>query len=72
MKPLLFATLFSSAIVLSGCESTEVSGGNQEAKRRAAIERQKQQAPVDESAANLYNAQQDRINRDGNPARADD
>jgi hypothetical protein len=69
MKALFLSALFCSAILLSSCESTKDSGGNQEAKRRAALEQQKQQAAVDEGQANLYHAQQARLNRDGNPTR---
>ena len=70
MKSFLLITLLGSAVVLTGCETTETSGGNQEAKRRAAIERQRQQVPLDEAQANLWNAHQDTVNRDGNPLRA--
>ena len=69
MKPNLLVTLFSFAVILAGCETTETSGGNQEAKRRAAIEQRKQQVPADEAQANLWSAQQDALNRDGNPMR---
>ena len=69
MKPILLAALLWSALSLTGCETTEASGGNQEAKQRAAIERRKQQVPPDESQANLWNAHQDHVNRDGNPSR---
>ncbi|HJT79577.1 MAG TPA: hypothetical protein VJ719_00145 [Chthoniobacterales bacterium] len=69
MKSFLLITLSWSAVFLTGCETTETAGGNQEAKRRAAIEQRRQQVPPDEAQANLWNAQQDRLNRDGNPSR---
>jgi hypothetical protein len=62
--------LLVAVLVIAGCETTNTSGkGNQEAKRLAAIERQKQQAPMDEGHTNLWRAQQDRLDRDGNPSR---
>jgi len=69
MEPKFFALLGCVAL-LSSCETTNTSGkGNQEAKRLAAIERQKQQAPMDEGHTNLWRAQQNRLDRDGNPSR---
>ena len=61
-----------AAVILAGCETTNVSGpgGNQEAKRMAAIERLKQQPPIDEAKANLWSAQEQFLDRDGNPLRA--
>ena len=58
-----------AAVILAGCETTNVAGpgGNQEAKRMAAIERLKQQPPIDEAHANLWNAQQHFLDRDTNP-----
>ena len=60
-------------VILAACETTSVSAqkGNQEAKRMAAIERLKQQQQrPDEAQANLWNAQEQLIDRDGNPMRA--
>ena len=70
MNMIRVLTLAGSAALLFSCETTDISGGNQEAKRRAEIERQKHQQPVDESQANLWDAQNDRLNRDSNPLRA--
>ncbi len=54
---------------LVGCESTETAGrGNQEQKRRAAIERQKEGPQPSEGERNLWNAQRDVLVRDSNPA----
>jgi len=60
------AVLFSCAVLVTACETTDKTGGNQEAKRRAALERHRQQA-VDQSEANLRNAQENLLNRDSNP-----
>ena len=60
-------TLFACAAFLFACETT---GGNQEAKRRAQIERQKHQEQMDESQANLLDAHNDRLDRDSNPLQA--
>jgi predicted small secreted protein len=63
--------LLGCATFLAGCETTDsAGGGNQEAKRRAAIEQQKDQPPVDQAHANLWNAQENRLDRDSNPLRA--
>jgi hypothetical protein len=72
MKPKLLIMLIGSAILLGACETTDTSsaGGNQEAKRRAAIERQRQREPMDEAQANLWNAHNDVLDRDSNPLRA--
>ncbi len=56
-----------------GCETTETAGntgarGNAEEKRLAALEeRRQQESQMDESQKNLWNAQQDILNRDGDP-----
>ena len=70
MKHLQFIGLIVCATFLAGCESTETAGkGNQEVKRMAAIEQeQKENAAVDESDRNLWNAQHDILTRDGNAA----
>jgi len=59
------------AAFLISCESTQTAGqGNQEAKRLAALQQQEQEsAQMDEGDQNLWNAQQDRLNRDYNPTR---
>jgi len=71
MKARSFLTLLGCAVLLVGCETTDTAqGGNQEAKRRAAMEQQKQQSSLDEAQTNLRDAQNDLINRDGNPMRS--
>lgn len=69
MKAISLAALLGCAVSLVACETSDKAGGNQEAKRRAAIERHREQA-VDEADANLWNAQENRLNRDSNPTRA--
>ena len=70
MKAISLAALISCAVLLAACETTDKTGGSQEAKRRAAIERHRQQQPIDQSDANLWNAQQNVLNRDSNPTRS--
>ena len=68
MKQLQFISLLACGALLAGCESTGSAGmGNQERKRLAVVEQQ-QQVQVDESDSNLWHSQQDKINRDSNPA----
>jgi hypothetical protein len=56
---------------LVACETTDATGtGNQEAKRRVAIERRRQQPPPDEAQSNLLKAQENVLDRDTNPLRA--
>jgi hypothetical protein len=70
MKRLQLITMIACLAFVVGCESTDTTGtGNQERKRLAAVQQQAQQAQPDESEQNLWNAQQDILNRDGNPAR---
>ena len=65
--------LFVCAAFFAGCETTKTAGnasptGNAEAKRLAALqERQEEEGHMDESQKNLWNAQQDKLNRDGDP-----
>lgn len=55
------------AALMISCETTQTAGqGNQEKKRLAAL--QQQQAQVDESEQNLWNAQHDRLVTGTNPA----
>jgi hypothetical protein len=63
------ALLFARAILIS-CETTQTAGmGNQERKRLAAIQQQQQEdAQMDESDRNLWNAQQDLLYTGTNPA----
>jgi hypothetical protein len=58
-------------VCLASCETTTTAGkGNQESKRLAAKQQQLQQrAQTDESQANLWTAQENNLNRDGNPGR---
>jgi hypothetical protein len=70
MRPTLLIMLLCTAVLLGGCETTETSGGTQEAKRRAAMERQRNQPAPDESQINLWGAHNDVVNRDTNPLRA--
>jgi hypothetical protein len=71
MKHLQLIGLIGCAIFFVGCESTQTAGrGTQEAKRLAAVQQERQrQAQTDEAQQNLWNAQQDIINRDGNASR---
>ena len=66
MKAISLAALISCAVLFAACETTDKTGGSQEAKRQAAIERHRQQQPIDQSDANLWNAQQNVMNQDGN------
>ena len=70
MKQLQLVALLGAFAFLVGCETTETAGvGNQEQKRMAAIQREKQEsAQYDESDVNLWNAQQDRLMQGTNPA----
>lgn len=68
------ARLLTLAFVLAGivgCETTETAGrGNQEAKRLAALQRQQEHEQPDEARQNLWSAQENNLNRDGNPVRS--
>ncbi len=70
MKSLQLIGLIICGATLMSCETTQTVGqGNQEAKRLAALQQQQQEsAQMDEGEQNLWNAQQDRLNRDYNPA----
>jgi hypothetical protein len=58
-------------VSFSACETTNVAGrGTQEAKHLAALERLRQQPPLPEDRANLWNAHEDILDRDSNPLRA--
>ena len=72
MKALQLISFVLAMVLLVGCETTQISGarGNQEAKHLAALERQRQQPPLPEDRANLWNAHEDMLNRDSNPLRA--
>ena len=70
MKHLQLIGLIACTAVLADCESTDTaSGGNQESKRLAALRQQRQNERQDEAQQNLWNAQENILNRDGNPVR---
>ena len=70
MKQLQLVSLIAGAAILVGCETTQTTGmGNQEQKRLAAIQQQQQEdAQMDESDRNLWNAHQDLLYTGTNPA----
>jgi hypothetical protein len=69
MKHLQIIGLIACAAFFASCESTNTTGrGNQESKRLAALQRQRQHEPSDEAQQNLWSAQQNILNRDGNAA----
>jgi hypothetical protein len=78
MKHVQFMSLIACAALFASCESTETAngtrpGGTQETKRLAALrEERQQQAHMDEGQQNLWNAQGNIVNRDGNPNRSYD
>ena len=70
MKPLQLVGLLASAALFVSCETTQTTGmGNQERKRLTAIQQQQQEdAQIDESDRNLWNAHQDLLYTGTNPA----
>ena len=70
VKPIFCAMVVGSAVFISSCESTPPGQGNQEVKRRAAVERYNEQSGMDEAHANLWHAQNSVLDRDNNPLRA--
>ena len=70
MKHIEAVGLILCTAVLVSCETTQTAGqGNQERKRLAAIQQaQEEAAQIDESTANLWNAEMDRMNRYNSPA----
>jgi hypothetical protein len=70
MKYFQLIGLILGVAVFVGCETTQTAGqGNQERKRLAAIEQEKQAAAnTDEAEQNLWSAQEARMNRESNPA----
>jgi hypothetical protein len=70
MKHLQLIGLIVCGAILIGCETIETTGtGNQERKRLAAIQQQQQEdAQMDESDRNLWNAHQDLLYTGTNPA----
>jgi hypothetical protein len=70
MKHLQLIGLIACLAFFAGCESTEMTGrGTQESKRLAALHQQNEQPQPDEGQQNLWNAQTNTLNRDGNPMR---
>jgi hypothetical protein len=78
MKHIRFMSLIACVATLAGCESTDMAGGaspsgSLEAKRLAALRQEQQQAAhQDEAQQNLWSAQGNLVNRDGNPNRTYD
>jgi hypothetical protein len=70
MKQLQLIGLIVCVGLVVSCETTQTAGqGNQERKRLAAIEQEKQAAAnTDEAEQNLWSAQEARMNRESNPA----
>jgi hypothetical protein len=70
MKHLQLIGLIVCGAILIGCETTQTAGmGNQERKRLATIQQQQQEdAQIDESDRNLWNAHQDLLYTGTNPA----
>jgi hypothetical protein len=70
MSHIQLVGLIVCATFIVSCESTQTVGqGNQERKRLAAIQQRNRQRQPDESEQNLWSAQQNTINMDGNPMR---
>ena len=70
MKHFQLVALLGWTAFLISCETTQTTGmGNQEQKRLAAIQQQQQEdAQMDESDRNLWNAHQDLLYTGTNPA----
>jgi len=70
MKTLQLVGLIAAVALFVSCETTQPTGmGNQEQKRLAAIQQQQQEdAQMDESDRNLWNAHQDLLYTGTNPA----
>jgi hypothetical protein len=70
MNQLQLVSLIAGAAILVSCETIQTAGmGNQEQKRLAAIQQQQQEdAQMDESGRNLWNAHQDLLYTGTNPA----
>jgi len=70
MKQRQLVSLIACAAILVSCETIQTTGmGNQEQKRLAAIQQQQQEdAQMDESDRNLWNAHQDLLYTGTNPA----
>ena len=70
MKQLQLVLFIVCGAILISCETTQTTGmGNQEQKRMAALQRQQvEDAQIDESDRNLWNAHQDQLYTGTNPA----
>lgn len=70
MKQLQLVLFVVCGAILISCETTQTTGmGNQEQKRMAALQRQQvEDAQIDESDRNLWNAHQDKLYTGTNPA----
>ena len=71
MKHLELIAVMICATSFASCESTDTAGREtQESKRLAAVQQERQrQAQTDEAQQNLWSAQANILNQDGNPAR---
>jgi hypothetical protein len=70
MKRVQLISLVMSLALFASCETTNTAGGGtQEAKRLAALQQRQQQEQPDEAQQNLWSAQENNLNRDGNPVR---
>ena len=73
MKYLRLVGWVACAGLIAGCESTETAGNSNAAEQRALARKRAAQAeaaehtPRDEAQQNLWNAQHNVVNRDGNP-----
>jgi hypothetical protein len=75
MKQLQVIGLIACVAFLASCASDETAsntnrkGRAEQTQRRIAEQQATQQGQVDEGQQNLWNAQRDTLNRDGNPMR---
>lgn len=74
MKHLPLIGLVACAGLFAGCESTDTAGNSDRAEKREranrlAAQQEQAQHPQDEAQQNLWNAQRNVVNRDGNPMR---
>ena len=75
MKHLDLVILIAGAVFFAGCAENEVvrdtnrASPSGESARRSAEPQPSQNGPKDEGTQNLWSAQRDIMNRDGNPTR---
>ena len=70
MNGVQLMSLILSLAVFTGCETPRTAGmGTQESKRLAALQQRRRQEQPDEAQQNLWSAQENNLNRDGNPVR---